>query len=122
MGEVTRGSFVFSGRKAEESAHYFDIVLSRGYHGNLGRLAWDAAHKFGSRVMGSEFVSFRHGLILGERACEAAEFFDTNWSEAFAKCPEAGKRALMRSFGRELLTETEDKFGVEISVEDGYYY
>ena len=122
MGEVTRGSFVFSGRKAEESAHYFDIVLSRGYHGNLGRLAWDAAHKFGSRVMGSEFVSFRHGLIRGERACEAADFFDTKWAEAFANCPAEGRRASMRTYGRELLAETEGKFGVEILVEDGYYY
>ena len=122
MNEVERGSYVFVGKKAEDSAYYYDLVLSRGYDGDLNWLAWDAAHKFGSRLVEKGAVSFQHGVIHGEKAREAAEYFDAKWQEAFDSCPETGRRSTMRSFGRALLKETEEKFSVRITVKDPYYY
>ena len=119
MPEVHRPPFVFSSEKA---AQFYDIVLSHGYDGDLTDLAWTAAHKFGATVTSSECVSFRHGLIRGKRAEEAAAFFNEQWKRAFAECPEYGRRAAMARVSHELVRQTEEQYGVTIEVNDPYYY
>lgn len=122
MSEVTRTPFVFIGKKAEQSAKYYDTVLSHGYQGELIALAWEAAHKFGAQFMAAGVVSFRHGLIYGEKAREAADYYNEKWGTKFSNCPETGRRASMRSFSRELLKETENMFDVHVFVKDNFYY
>lgn len=122
MDELLRGPYSFSGRKAADSAKYYDIVLSHGYDGDMTYLAWDSAHKFGSRVKGPGFVSYRHGLVFGDHAAEAAEFFDSEWTKAFEACPEEGRRTKMAVISNELKLATEEQYNVKIRVLSGYYY
>ena len=122
MSSIVRGPYSFSGSKAADSVKYYDIVISHGYSGDMTYLAWDAAYKFGSRVIGPGFVSYRHGLIYGDNAVDAADFFDSEWEKAFDACPEEGRRAKMRSVSNALKRVTEARYDVIIKVMAGYYY
>lgn len=122
MDEISRGPYSFSGRKAADSAKFYDIVMSHGYSGDMLYLAWEAASKFGSRVVGPGFVSYRHGLVFGDNAAEAAEYFDDEWKKAYDVCPEEGRRTKMCAFSNELKRATEKRYKVKIEVKLGYYY
>ena len=112
MNRVYRGEYCFIGPRAEDSAKYYDIVISHGYDGDPLYLAWDAAHKFGQRMVGPNVASYRDGVICGERAEEAADFIDKKRAEIFASLPEQNRKKALREgmWGEYLYVE--EHFGV----------
>ncbi len=122
MDTVTRGIYIFRGQKAEKSAEYYDIVLSHGYSGDMNWLAYDAAQKFGNRMIMKGVASFLHGTFHGERAEEASEYFDRSWKEAFDACPQEGRRKHMAEILNILLLETEKRYHVTSNIDNPYYY
>ena len=122
MAEVTRVPYIFCGPKAEKAAGYYDVVVSHGFDGDMEYLVWDAAHKFGARVVGPGFASYHHGMIIGNRAKEAAEYFDNKWDDAFQKCQEVGRRKIMREVADKLKCAVEKEYEVKVKVFNKYYY
>ena len=122
MAQVIRSKYTFIGNKAEDSAKYFDIILSHSPNGDASYLAWDAAHKFGTRVICEDFVSFRFGIIRGKNAQQAAEAFDECWAIAFSSCPEVGRRKIMKFSSNQLKATIEKDYSVSINVLDSYYF
>ncbi len=120
--DVKRDGFIFKGHKAEDSAKFYDIVISHGYKGDKLTLARESAHKFGSDAICPGIASFRHGLKFGDKAEEAAAYFNSRWKKAFGECEQENRRAKMRVILHELLQVTETEFGVRIEVTDWYYY
>ena len=53
---------------------------------------------------------------------DGMSYFDKKWEEEYAKCHETERQASMRTFSRELLKETKEKFGVQFSIRDYNYY
>ena len=114
MTQVTRDKYCFIGPRAEDSAHYYDIVISHGYEGDMDYLAWDAAHKFGMRMIGPNMASFRDGITIGERASAAAEFLDAEYSSAFASCEEYGRKSNMRDLMMVAYAKAKKMYDIEI--------
>ena len=112
MENVQRGEYTFIGPKAERSAGYYDIVISHGYDGDMLYLAWDAAHKFGQMVVGPGIVSYRDGIVLGERAQEAAAYIDEKRKEIYASLPEFNRSKLLWSQMLEHYLYAEEYFNV----------
>ena len=79
----TRGEYTFS---SDRPAKFYDSLMRNNpnsiYDDHEFNL-WYAAHKFGERVTGPRFSSFRGGVVHGARAREAAEYLDKNHSASF---------------------------------------
>ncbi len=86
----------------------------------MDQLAWESAHKFGSNVI-KDTASFRHGIIYGEKAKEAAEYFDKEFEKIFKTMPKENRRSKMREHTHLILSQIEEKFNVTIEILDGYY-
>ena len=117
MSAEERNAFFFTGLRAADSVKYYDTVLSHGSEGiNMLYLAWDAAHKFGSRMTGENIASFRNGIVRGIRALEAAEYIDNAYKIAYASCEEYGRSKKMRALMQEVYVQAYRKFNVEIEL------
>ena len=114
MNQVKRDEYCFLGPKAEESGKYYDAVLSHGYDGDMCYLAWDAAHKFGTKMVGNKIASFRNGITIGTEALAAAEFIDEEYQKAFASCEEFGRSKRMRELMRAVYALAEQRYAVEV--------
>ena len=112
--KVFRDKYCFWGSRAEDSAHYYDLVISHGYAGDMDYLAWDAAHKFGMRMTAPSLASFRDGITMGENALTAAEFLDRERSVAFASCEEYGRKKRMQELMALKYDAARENYGVEI--------
>ena len=116
MDIIKRDKYCFSGSSAKKSVQYFDLVVSHGYNGNMDYLAWDAAHKFGSRMTTDFMASFRDGITIGLNALPAAEFIDTEYKKAFASCDEFGRSKRMKELMLSIYTQAEKKYDVVIKL------
>lgn len=116
MEEYIRDGYTFIGPKAADSVKYYDLVISHGYSVDMHFLALDAAHKFGSKVIGhGGAYSLRGGWVEGENAEEAAEYIDAEWKKHYAACPEFNRSKLMREKMQTVYKEAEEKYGVRIN-------
>jgi len=122
MNETKCDSYIFIGPRAVDSARFYEVISSQSERHDKDYLAWDAAHKFGSGFIGPNCASFCHGLIYGEKAKEASQYYDQKWKEAFQKCPKMRRQSAMRMVSHSLVSDVEKMFEVTISVIDGYYY
>ena len=109
---IQRGEYFFSGRKAEDSAKYYDIISKRTIVDEIYKL-WDAAHKFGSRLEGPGVASFRDGIIIGENALEA-EYIDRKRKEIFDSLPELNRSRSLKEKMTPQYCFIEDHFEVTI--------
>lgn len=114
--QVIRDKYCFSGSRAEDSAHYYDLVISHGYNGEMDYLAWDAAHKFGMRMTAPGLASFHDGITIGENALAAAEFLDRERSVAFASCEEFGRKKKMQELMASKYDVAREIYGVDIKL------
>ena len=94
---ITRGEYTFVGSKAAFSANYYDYVVSHEHHGDLLYLAWEAAHKFGQRMIGENVASFRDGIVLGSNALDAAEAIDRKREDVYRSLPEFNRSKKLKS-------------------------
>ena len=115
---ILREKYAFSGDEADKSIEYFDTVMSQGYDGDHDELAFDAAHKFGSKLVFDDAASFRFGLFIGKRSREAARYFDGIWKEEFRETSEYGRKEHMTRVTGFLLQRTEKKYGVHTRIID----
>lgn len=113
---IMRDKYCFSGSRAQDSAHYYDIVMSHKYTGDMDYLAWDAAHKFGSRMTAPGLASFRNGITIGENALAAAEFLDAEYQTAYASCEEYGRRKRMQELMADVYERARAKFAISIKL------
>ena len=112
MDKIRRGDYWFIGPRASDSAKYYDLVISHGYNGDLLYLAWEAAHKFGQKMIGPQVVSYRDGVVCGERADEAALFIDQKYSELFALLPQENRKKTLSVKMQEYYLLAEQRYGV----------
>ena len=112
MEMVRRNGYTFIGSRAEESAQYFDSVLSHGYSGELLYLAWESAHKFSQRMIGMNVASYREGIVKGEKALKAAEFIDQKRKEIFDSLPEQNRSKLLKEAMVKQYEYAEQYYGV----------
>ena len=116
MSVEERHGYIFTGLRTADSVKYYDTVLSHGYEGSKMYLAWDAAHKFGSRMVCENVASFRNGIVRGIRALEAAEYIDNEYEIAHASCEEYGRSKKMKSLMKEVCIKAHEIFDVEIEL------
>ena len=116
MNIEIRDGYSFVGFRASDSVEYYDAVICRGYKGKKDYLAWDSAHKFGTRMFGNNIASFRNGITIGERALEAAEFIDTEYRIAYSSCEEYGRSKKMKMLMQEVYDRAKQLYGVEIEL------
>lgn len=116
MERIMRDKYCFFGSRAQDSAHYYDIVMSHKYTGDMDYLAWDAAHKFGSRMTAPGLASFRNGITIGESALTAAEFLDAEYQSAYASCEEYGRRKRMQELMALAYSKARKLYDVEIKL------
>ena len=114
--KVVRDKYSFWGSRAEDSAHYYDLVISYGYTGDMDYLAWDAAHKFGMRMTAPGIASFLNGITIGDNALHAAEFLDNERRIAFASCEEYGRKKKMQELMASKYDMAREIYGVEIKL------
>ena len=110
---ISRGAYNFIGPRADESAKYFDTVISHGYTGDLLYLAWESAHKFGQQMTGPRIASYRDGVAMGERALEAAEYIDGKREEIFSNLPQLNRSKLLKEAMSEHFRSAEQEYGVK---------
>ena len=113
---INRDGYSFIGRKAENSAEYYDTVLKHGYDGNMDYLAWDAAHKFGSLMMGSDIASFSNGILKGKHAAEAAYYIEEGKTSFLNTLEKEGRKEKLRTFMREKINEAEQKYNISVEL------
>lgn len=111
-----RDQFCFIGPKSKDSAKYYDTVCSHKSNVDRVYLAWDSAHKFGTRMISERLASFRNGVTIGEKALQAAEFIDEEYQKAFASCEEYGRSKRMREQMSVVYATAEREFGIEIKL------
>lgn len=116
MNVIKRDQYCFMGSRALDSAKYYDTVLSHGYNGDMVFLAWEAAHKFGSRMFSDKLASFRNGVTIGEEALFAAEYIDEEYRKAYASCEEYGRSKKMKDLMSVVYAEAERTFKVGIKI------
>ena len=113
--ELERDIYKFIGNNAEESVKYYDKVVSfDNISVDRDYIAWDAAHKFGSHVIGPGMASFRDGMVYGEKAVEAATFLDDMRGKIYGMLPEYNRGNIMRLLMPEIMDITRIKFDVTI--------
>lgn len=110
--KIQRGDYWFIGNGAEASAHYYDIVISHGYDGDLLYLAWDSARKFGQRMLGENIASFRDGIVRGPLAHEAAVYIDQKRDEVYSSLPEFNRSKLLKILMQEHFQYAEEHYNV----------
>ena len=116
MNVETRDGYSFVGLRASDSVEYYDTVLRNGYNGNMNYLAWDSAHKFGTRMSGNNIASFRNGITVGERALEAAEFIDSEYRIAYSSCEEYGRSKKMKVLMQDAYDRAIQLYAVKIEL------
>ena len=114
--QIKRNQFCFIGPKAESSANYYDTVLSHGYSGDIVFLAWESAHKFGTRVISDNLASFKDGIAIGEDALTAAEYIDAEYQKAFMSCDEYGRGKKMKDIMNKIYDSAENQFAVKTKL------
>lgn len=114
MDTVIREKYCFIGSRAEDSAKYYDTVISHGYSGDMDYLAWEAAHKFGTRMTADGLASFRNGIAIGSNALTAVEFLDSEYSKAYDLCEENNRRKRMQDLMKIAYATAQNKYSVEI--------
>ncbi|MBP3210626.1 MAG: hypothetical protein J6M64_12095 [Oscillospiraceae bacterium] len=119
--EVKRDQYTFIGASAEKSAHFYDVCMKmhEGVKENdpelYRKIAWESAHKFGSRAVTNGYASTSMGACKGERALEAAEFIDRREMEIYSSLPEFGRRKAMAEAMSNVVAEAEKTYGVKFS-------
>lgn len=116
MEQVKRDKYCFVGPRSADSAHYYDLVMSHGYKGDMDCLAWDAAHKFGTRMTAPGIASFLNGITIGENALAAAEFLDKERQIAFAACEEYGRKKRMQELMAVAYAKAEEIYKIKIKL------
>ena len=116
MSVMKRDIYSFHGPKAEDSVKYFDSVIAQGYNGDMLYLAWDAAHKFGSRMTSDNITSFRWGIVIGDNSLKAAEFLDSEYEAAYKSCEEFGRKEKMKSILGALCASVKTEYSVDITM------
>lgn len=116
MNVEKRDQYCFMGPKAAASAQYYDTVISHGYSGDTVYLAWDSAHKFGTRMISDNIASFRDGITIGEEALQAAEHIDEEYRKAFSSCEVYGRSKRMKELMQQVYANAEKEFGVGIKL------
>ena len=116
MEQILRDKYCFTGLRSADSAHYFDLVMSHGYNGDMDYLAWDAAHKFGTRMTAPGIASFLNGITIGDDALAAAEFLDNERRIAFAACEEYGRKKKMQELMAVAYARAEEIYNVKIKL------
>ena len=122
METMNQGKYLFEGANPLKSVKYYEIVIKNGYDGDLDELAYDAAHKFGNTVRYDSTASFRHGVIIGDRAEEARNEFEKRWINSYEECPIEGRRKAMSNISRTIKNDIERLYDVRIEIKDCYYY
>ena len=106
--------FVFESERAEQ--YFYKVVTGDDCYKNERKrrwAAWDAAHKFGSRVTSENMASCRDGIFAGKRALEAAEFADEQIESFYARCPVYNRSHHMAEFKSTLYPEVEAMYDVK---------
>ena len=116
MKEVKRDKFIFIGPRADESAKYYDIVISHGYDGDLVYVAWESAHKFGQRMTGPNVASYRDGVVFGEKARDAAIYIDQKREEVFSSLPVKNRKTALKEKMREHYIFAEEFYHVSFKM------
>lgn len=116
MNEIVRGKYCFTGARAKDSAEYYDLVNRHEHKCDTDYLAWDAAHKFGSRVTAVGLASFRNGLVIGKNAVTAAEQIDQEYIRAFEACDVVGRSRKMKEHMLSVYMDVERQYGVNVRV------
>lgn len=116
MKAIQRDQYTFIGRNVQASAEYYDIIISHGYNGNMLYLAWDAAHKFGNRMISKDVASFRDGVAIGQNAFSAAEFTDIEQIKAYSSGEKYGRKKRMKDFMTRIYAEAERRYDVELKL------
>ena len=116
MSTVTRDNYNFVGPRAEDSAKYYDTVISHGYEGDMIYLAWDSAHKFGTRMTAENMASFRSGVVIGNNALSVAEFLDLAYDRVYSLSEQEGRSKRVKSFMASMYDLVKNEFGIEIKL------
>ena len=116
MNTVMRDKFIFNGPRAEDSAQYYDTVISSGFNDDMIYLAWDSAHKFGTRMTSEGIASFKNGVVFGGNALLAAEFIDNEYSKVYASCEEFGRSKRMKQLMLVIYAMAKEKYHVDIKL------
>ena len=116
MNIENRDDYSFIGMRANDSVKYYDTVVSNGYSGSKDYLAWDAAHKFGTRMTGIGVSSFRSGITIGAQSLAAAEYIDEEYRIAYSSCEEHGRSKKMKTIMQAVYARAKQLYDVEIEL------
>lgn len=114
MMEIIRDKYTFIGDKAEESVKYYDLVTSNNSDIEKDYIAWEAAHKFGQKMIGPGIASFRDGIVKGKNAVEVAEYLDNKWNSFIQRLPKQNRRKLIKEKMTEVINGLTEQYDVEI--------
>ena len=119
MEQHIRNKYQFTGPRAGDSVKYYDNVVSHRNDVstlNTDYLAWDAAHKFGTRVTAPDMASFRNGIVIGQNALAAAEFLDNEYRIAYNSCEIPGRSRKMKELMEIVYAVAEEKYDVIVQL------
>lgn len=114
LQNLIQTEFFFTGDRSIE--YYKKVIDMNGIPESITGhlfLVWDSAHKFGERAIGKGFATFSDGVVIGEKAVDAAVTADRMVLKYRETLPQENRRAVLGDYKEKVYTALGEEYQVE---------